>query len=119
MRSVVDKYSGLPFSYGQDCCQFVGECIESITGVNPIEDLHYSTEAEAIKIIKKHGGMQEVITHYLGEPYDGCKDGDACMIDNNNGELAAAMIYKGRVVARVESGLMDYPIERALMVWCT
>lgn len=95
----------------------MGECIESVTGKNPIADLSYSTEEEAREIIESHGGMQAVITHYLGEPYNGCKHGDACMIDTNNGELAAGIIYKDRVVARVKSGLMDYPLNRALMVW--
>jgi hypothetical protein len=119
MRAVIDKYAALPFRYGQDCCSFVGECIESITGSNPIAHLNYQDRPSAYAIIDRYGDLEGAMRHYLGEPYDGHKDGDACLIDNNGGELAAAVIYKGRVVARVKGGLCDYPLERALMVWCT
>ena len=119
MRAVIDKYSGLPFRYGQDCCQFVGECIESITGKNPVESLSYSTELEAQVILGQFNGLEGAMRHFLGEPYEGFKDGDACLIDNNNGERAAAIVYRNRVIARVMGGLMDYPRSRALLVWNT
>lgn len=119
MRSVIDKYSGLPFRYGQDCCQFLGECIESLTGRNPMHKIQYSSQTEAQTILDRYGDLEGAMRHFLGEPYDGHKDGDACLMNNNGGELAAGVIYRDRVVARVKSGLMDYPISRALMVWCT
>ena len=119
MRSVIDKYADLPFRYGQDCCQFVGECIEATTGKNPIAALAYFDEREAYAIIDMYGDMEGAMRHFLGKPYDGHKDGDACLIDNNGGRQAAAVIYRDRVVARVNNGLMDYPLDRALMVWCT
>ena len=117
MRNIIDKYAGLPFEYGADCCAFAAECIESLTGRNPISDLVYANEREAYKIIKQHGGMESAICHYLGEPYDGHQDGDVCLIDANDGRKAAAVIYRDRVVARVENGLVDYPLDRAIKVW--
>ena len=119
MRSVIDKYSGLPFRYGLDCCQFAGECVESLTGKNPMDALTYSTEREANKIIESFGGLENAMRHFLGEPYDGHKDGDVCIMDNNAGQMISAVIYRGRIVARVPGGLMDYPITRALRIWCT
>ena len=118
MRSVISKYAGLPFSYGSDCCAFAGECVKSITGENPMDALSYTNEREAHKIIKSFGGMENAVSHFLGEPYDGHKDGDVCIMDDNKGNKVVAVIYLDRVVARVESGLMDYPISRAEKVWC-
>ena len=118
MRQVIDKYAGLPFDYKTDCCRFAAECVESIRGENLISELSYSTERGAYKIIAKHGSLESALRFYLGEPYDGHKDGDVCLIDSNNGD-AAAVIYRDRVVARVKGGLMDYPLDRAKLVWCT
>ena len=119
IRAVIDKYAGLPFSYGLDCCSFAGECVESMTGINPMSSLSYSNEAQAYEIINSFGGLELAMRHFLGEPYNDYKDGDVCIMDNNRGSKLAAIIYRGRVVARIESGLMDYPIDRAEMVWCT
>ena len=119
MRKVIDKYASLPFTYGTDCCQFAADVIEHFTGNNPIADLVYTDERSAYRIIRGFGGLGAALRHYLGEPYDGHKDGDVCLIDANDGRDAAAVIYRDRVVARVEGGLMDYPLERAKLVWCT
>lgn len=118
MRSVIDKYAGMPFDYRSDCCRFAAECVEMVTGKNPIAELSYSTEREAYRIIKQYGGLREAVTHYLGEPSDGeGKDGDVCLIDASNNREALGVIYRDRVVARVESGLMDYPVSRAKTLW--
>ena len=119
MKAVINKYAGLPFRYGQDCCQFVGECIEAITGKNPIVGLTYSDEREAYAIIDRFGGLENAMRHFLGEPYDGHKDGDACLMDNNGGRLAAAVIWRNEVIGRVGNGLMNYPLNRAKIIWCT
>lgn len=119
MRHIIDKYAGLPFSYGTDCCQFAAEVIEHFTGNNPIAGLVYSDERSAYRIIRELGGMGAALRHYLGAPYAGHKDGDICLINANDGREAAAVIYRNRVIARVEGGLMDYPLARAKAVWCT
>jgi len=118
MRNVIDKYAALPFEYGLDCCQFAGECVESITGHNPMDSLSYSNEQEAHGVIESFGGLENAMCHFLGEPYDGIKDGDVCIMDDNKGNKIAAVIYRGRIVARVGGGLMDYPTGRAEKVWC-
>ncbi len=119
MRTVIDKYAGMPFRYGLDCCQFVGECIEAITGKNPMYQFRYKNEGQANAILAQYGDLEGAMRHALGEPYDGHKDGDACLISANGGRFAAAVIYRDRVVARVKGGLMDYPLSRAQLIWCT
>ena len=116
MRDVLLKYSFLPFRY--DCVLFVGECLESITGRNPAKDL-YKTPKEGDELLKEYGSLEAAITDFLGEPYEGIKDGDVCTLDTNDGQVAAGIVFQGRIVARVKNGLMDYPLERALTVWCT
>ena len=118
MKDVIRKYVDMPFEYGNDCCAFVGECVESITGDNPMNVFNYQTEAEAAALLGVYGGLERAITATLGQPYDDIKDGDVCLINSNDGRHAAGIVFQGRIVARVANGLMDYPLERALRVWC-
>lgn len=118
MRDILLKYSSKPFRYGDDCCAFVGDCLKQMTGKNPAEGLRYKTKAEADAIIEKHGSLEAAISFYLGSPYDGIKDGDVCLLPTNDGDVAAGIVFNGRIVARVARGLMDYPLDRAIKVWC-
>lgn len=111
------KYAAMPFEYGADCCTFVGECLVAMGHRNPMEFFDYNSERQAYRIIKNWGGLKAAVSAFLGEPYDGIKDGDVCLIDDNKGREAVAIVYNGRIVARVENGLMDYPLDRALTVW--
>lgn len=119
MRTVIAKYAGMPFEYGADCCRFAADCVLANTGRDPMANVEYATKGQALRLISTHGGLAGALRHYLGDPYKGCQEGDVCLLDANRGRLAAGVIYQGRVVARVESGLMDYPLDRALMVWPT
>lgn len=118
MIDVLNKYSGRPFHYGADCCQFAGEVVESFTGQNPMAGFFYSNKREAYKIIKGMGGLEAAITQTLGDPYDGSKDGDVCLIDTDLGP-AAAVVFRGAIVAREQGGLIRYPLDAAIKVWPT
>lgn len=118
MIEVINRYSCLPFRYGADCCTFAAEVIESLTGKNPLQGLSYKTEKEAYQIIRRLGGFESAMRHYLGNPYGGHKDGDVCLIQVN-GRQAAAVIHKDSVIARTGGGLQRLPLGRALIVWCT
>ena len=119
MIKVIQKYTGIPFSYGLDCCQFVGECVESITGKNPMDGFEYSNEAEAYEVIGKYGKLEDAMRATLGEPYDGYKDGDICLLEMKDGQQLAGVVFQGRVVVRAKRDLMDLPASAAKIVWCT
>jgi len=119
MRDVLIKYSNLPFQYGEDCCTFAGECVESMTGSNPMDRFDYKNKRQAYRIINNFGSLEGAMIDALGQPYGGMKDGDVCLLSANDGTDAAGVIYHDRVVARTESGLMDFPLDRAKKVWCT
>ena len=118
IQGVIAKYLGVPFSYGLDCCAFAGDCVEAITGDNPMRQFDYEDEDSANELIESLGGLEAAITHVLGEPYDDFKDGDVCLIEMINGQQAAGIAYNGRVVVRAKNDLMDLPKEAAKKVWC-
>lgn len=119
MMKIIQKYTGVPFSYGQDCCQFVGECVEAVTGRNPMNRYHYGSEGEALDIIAQYGDLCAAITANLGEPYDGFKDGDVCLVESESGEQIAGVAWQGRVIVRAKRDLMDLPRTHVKYVWMT
>jgi hypothetical protein len=119
VREVIDKYSAIPFSYGLDCCQFVGECVESVTGKNPATNFLYSGEAEAMALIQSYGSLDALVTSVFGKPYDGQKDGDITVHNQSDGTQIAGVVYRGRSIVRTKAGLMDWPIDSTIGVWKT
>ena len=61
----------MPFAWGSnDCAHFAGACVRAITGVDVIADTFrgYTTELQAARLIKDHGGVVGIATAALGEP---------------------------------------------------
>jgi len=116
---IIQKYDRMPFRYGLDCCRFAAECVESITGKNPMAGIEYSNEAEAYAIIDRHGDLEGALRAHLGEPYDGRKDGDVILAECSDGSQLAGIIFNGVCVVRTKVGIADWPIRRARLVWET
>lgn len=114
MRAIIDKYAGLPFEYGFDCCAFVAECIEAQTG--QWLNLDYRDENEANRLLARHGSLEAAITSVLGEPYFGYEDGFVALIKTRKQQVAG-VFYRGRILVRVQNGLNDLPPHRAAKVW--
>ena len=120
MQPVIEKYAGLPFQWGRsDCCTFVGECIEAMGQKNPMHKLRYTDGVGAAQVLSRAGGLAGAISYWLrtdkmpSEP----ADGDVALIPDNNGHYAAAIVFRGRLVAKTQTGLMDYPLEHATRFW--
>ena len=113
---VIHKYQSLPFSYdGADCCQFVADCVEAVTGVNPAEDFHYKNETEANELIGCYGSLRELIDSTfirVLRPSDGC-----ITVCENAGRQVAGVVYRGRIIVRTETGITDFALGRGLGFW--
>ena len=114
MRDVIRKYADLPFRYGLDCCAFVAECIEVNTGKRV--NFEYETEEQAQSILDRFGSLEAAITDRLGKPYFGFEDGFVALVKTRAQEVAG-IVYRGRVLVRVATGLNDLPAHRAYKVW--
>lgn len=114
MRSIIQQYANLPFRYGLDCCAFVADCIEANTGKQL--NFEYDTEEGAQAILDRFGSLEAAITDRLGKPYFGFEDGFVALVKTRAQEVAG-IIYRGRILLRVQSGLNDLPVHRAYKVW--
>ena len=120
MKTVIDKYTSAPFIYGvADCCRFAAECFEALHGRNPMAELSYSGEAEALAIIDRHGTLYDAMCFYLGKPrgsIDEAEAGDVAWLRYNGGEMAAA-VAGDVILVRTQNGLMEWPLKWAGAVW--
>lgn len=60
-----------PFAWVEnDCCSFAANGVQAIKGEDPMAPLRgkYRTEAGAARLIARAGGLQPLVTRYLGEP---------------------------------------------------
>lgn len=85
-QAIMSRYEPAEFRYGaMDCCLFVMNVIRDVTGVDYAEPWRgsYSNELGAFRIIKKHGGLVNLLSTALGRqisPIWGVKPGDPVLI---------------------------------------
>lgn len=108
------------FEWGQhDCCLFVCDCIEAMTGHDPAADVRgYSTELEAARLVKKLGGMRGIAGSRFGEevPVLMAQVGDVGLIEIEGREslaLCGGTHWLAPGLDQVES----LPLNAALSCW--
>lgn len=115
MMEVFDRYILRPFVYGEsDCCQFAAACIEHQTGENPARGIEYSNEEQARALIRAHGGLCGLVSHFLGDPVEVPQDGYIALVRR---PTLLGVVYRGRIVARTPGDINDIPLERAERFW--
>jgi hypothetical protein len=118
MDEVVARWSDKPFRYGMaDCCQFVGECVESITGDNPMRHFAYDGEQAAYKLIDEFGSLSNGITATIGPPTNEPPQQGDVVVVMTDGRQMAGVVYRDMIIARTKNGVIDCPIECAETVW--
>lgn len=106
LRRTVREIDG-PFEWGKtDCCRFIQRYYFNMTGELLGSNLEYHTERGALKILARHGGLLEMLTQMLGDPYEEAKAGDIVVAVYDD-ELACG-VYNGSEVWSVHPayGLM-------------
>jgi len=115
---VFQRYYGMPFEYGKsDCCQFVADCIEAIEPRygDLAAPFRYGSKREAASILRKHGGLEGLVTLILGEPDEGVpRPGFVALVDKPR---VLGIVWRNRIVARTKNDLMDLPVDRGLRFW--
>ena len=95
---VAGRWRARPFEYGvADCCQFARDLVREATGVDYGREWTYASEEEAEGIIEQHGGLEGLVSRYLGEPVgpDDLEVGDLCLVQAPGFEMLAAKSGQG------------------------
>jgi hypothetical protein len=120
------------FHYGRwDCCLFVCDAIEVMTGVDPAAVFRgtYSSRVEARRAVRAYGGTSvqvvvEAITAQYGMPEAAsvlhARRGDAVLIKRSRGRdfsLGLVALNGREVVLATSMGLWRMPVETAIRAW--
>ncbi len=117
MLEVIRKYAFTPFDYnGHDCCDFVGDCLEALGEQNYSKLFPRHNEESAYRYIDEAGGLDKLLAEIFEATDEPPQDGDIALVKMKL-EYVAGIVYRGRILVRVLSGVMDLPTERAARVY--
>jgi len=71
LQEFVRARQSAPFQWGEnDCCMFAADAVLAVTGVDPALHLRgsYSTAQEAASILRDYGGIENLVTAFMGPP---------------------------------------------------
>lgn len=109
------------FSWGEsDCCLFVCDAIEAMTGTDPGARWRglYASEKGARRVLRDNGGVSGIATLLLGAPVPPALAGrgDVMMIDTPTGD-ALTVCLGGVIAAQGQDGIAFFPVATAKCAW--
>lgn len=120
LQALIQQRLAQPFSWGaHDCCLFVCDGIEAITGHDPAADLRgYSTEREALRLLQAHGGVRGLAESRAGEsvPVLAAQVGDVGLLPLD-GRDTLALCGGAHWLAPGAAGLVALPLDTAVAAW--
>ncbi len=139
LETVFTEAESKAFSYGTfDCSIFAADCVEAISGIDPLEDFRgtYDSRVTALEQLEAfgHGNLVQAVDYQLklnswkrvrSTNKKGCgighvQRGDvACIRDRNNCPSLAVVDFSGRhvVMPATEGGLATRPLYNAFIIW--
>lgn len=122
IRTTLLKTAHQPFEYGTlDCCLFVAQVAEAITGIDYAEKFTHTSELEALQYIDEAGNLETLVTDLLGAPVTDLTslvDGDPVLVRVPVvGEETLAIYCNGQVIAKQQHGVIKLPLKTILKGW--
>lgn len=117
----VRERSNLPFAWGtNDCAIFAADCVQALTGTDvALPELRtHTTDLQAARLLKKHGGVAGIATAALGAPLAPllAHVGDVVLADMGNGDTLA-ICNGGTCMAPGPAGLVHVGMDTARACW--
>ncbi len=78
----------------------------------------YESEHEAQALIEEAGGLDNVVSSILGDPVARPPQDNDIVLVNDGTQDIIGFVWRGRVLLRAPSGLVDWPLEKVEIVWC-
>lgn len=67
LATVMREAQPRPFAWGaHDCVTFSAACVEAVTGADPIADVRWADERQALRLLADGGGLLELARSRLG-----------------------------------------------------
>ena len=125
LQEVIEAATGRPFSWGEwDCGQFVGGCVEAVTGSNPMDAYAggWDTETGMLRALAAgYGGSLEAFwTAQFGDPVAPAfaGRGDVVLVQLEDVTASGVVDLSGERVACLSlDGLEFVPLSAAVTAW--
>lgn len=117
MRALIADRLHRPFEWGvNDCALFAADAVVAMTGFDPAADLRGLPERQALRVIRKHGGLYELACSALGPARSVMLPGDILLVDNAGRDVLA--VFNGNLaLAPGAAGLVGIPHAAARAAW--
>lgn len=125
LNSYIAEQETAPFVWGEhDCCLFVCNVIQLLTGIDPAKDYRnrYKTKAGATRLLAKAGGLEALAVavcadmEFVEIGVNFCQRGDLVLMDC--AEEQALGICLGANAAFVTlTGFTYYPLSKCCRAW--
>ena len=109
-----------PFAWGSnDCAIFAADCVRAQTGVDLADGLRGQNARQAIRTVRRHGGIAALATRALGPACDArwASLGDVVLLYAGKREALGVCIGDGELVGPGPAGLALLPMSAALAAW--
>lgn len=119
LHEVVADHKYREFAWGEaDCCLFAAKCVDAMTGSDLYREIrgNYFNEESAKAYIASFGGLEQAVTHWLGEPTGRATRGDVVLFDGGEGD-AVGICLGSEVYAMGPKGLHRVPRRVILKAW--
>lgn len=120
LQDFVQSRRAEPFAWGRhDCCLFVCDAIQAITGHDPAADLRgYSTEREAMRMLRAHGGVRGLADARAGAavPVLAAQVGDVGLLPLD-GRDTLGLCGGAHWLAPGAQGIVALPLDAATHAW--
>ena len=122
LAAAVRARRDLPFAWGtHDCCTFVSDCVQAMTGTDPMDSLRlaYHSEQEANELIESHGGLLELAGKAFGDriPPGLAQVGDVGLVRTLSGPALAICNGTTWLCVRQDVGLIALDFSEAVVAW--
>lgn len=114
----------VPFSYGvHDCCMWAAYCIDQMCDTDyvnqVVERLNYHSEAEANAVIANAGGLDNIVSEFLGEPIPGAfaAPGDVVLARNGDEKPIITVMVGHHLVGPGPDTVHHLPFSAAMKCW--
>lgn len=110
-----------PFAWGSnDCALFAADCVQALTGTDPaLQGLRaHRTEKQALRSLKRHGGLVGIATAALGAPMSAlhANVGDVVLAESG-GRGLLAICNGSTCLAPSARGLANLSMDTCSLAW--
>ena len=120
-EAFIKERQTMPFKWGvNDCAVFAADCVQALTGVDvALPELRtHTSELQAARLLKKHGGVQGIATAAMGQSVNVLQAnvGDVVLTESEGRDMLA-ICNGGTCIAPGPLGLVHLGMDSARLCW--